>query len=145
MGSTSKRLVVGTPMLILMLILVIAILRVGAEGADTPFNDQADLEGEYQVEAVTIEAVQVRIAESFPVQVVVDVAGYLPDPCWEPQEPSVEQDGNQFIIEIVAERRVEEFCPQVIEHYEGSVALGQMDPGEYVVRVNEVEQGFEVH
>jgi hypothetical protein len=144
LDSPSKLVRVGAPMLILVLVLIVAIARVGAGDASNDDQGQQDSGDEYRVEPVTIESVEVRIAESFPVQIFVEVTGYLPDPCWEPQEPSVEQDGNQFIIEIMAERKVDEVCPQVIENYEHTIALGSMDPGSYVVRVNEVEQAFEV-
>lgn len=100
---------------------------------------------DYQVSAVTIETVEVQLAESFPVQMFVEVSGYLPDPCWEPVEPVVEQDGQRFNIEIVAEREADQMCPQVIEPYEKTISFGAMDPGQYLVSVNGVEQAFAVH
>jgi hypothetical protein len=142
--SPSKLVRVGAPMLIVVLVLIVAIARVGAGDASNDDQRQSDTGDEYRVDPVTVESVEVRIAESYPVQIFVEVTGYLPDPCWEPQEPSVVQDGNQFIIEIMAERKVDEVCPQVIENYEHTISLGSMDAGNYVVRVNEFEQAFEV-
>jgi hypothetical protein len=134
----------GAPLLLVAVALIIALASVlaGDSGDD---NDQADPSDEYQVADVSIDHVEVRLAESYPVQVFIDVVGYLPDPCWEAQEPVVEQEGNRFEIEIVAERKADEVCPQVIEDYETSIALGTMDPGDYAVSVNGVEQEFEVH
>lgn len=131
-------------MLFIVLVLTVLLARVGAGSPDEHGNNVAP-GGERQVEQVTIESVDVRLAESFPVQVFVEVQGYLPDPCWEAQEPFVQQDGNRFEIEIMAERDPNEACPQVIEDYAENVALGSMDPGEYIVIVNGVEQSFEVH
>jgi hypothetical protein len=144
-ARTSNLLRFGAPLLIGVLVLVLVIARVGAGDSNGTDDNGADTGDEYQVQAVEIESVDVRIAESFPVQIFVDVAGYVPDPCWKPQEPVVEQDGPRFEVEIVAERKADEMCPQVIESYEHTVSLGSMDPGDYVVSVNGVEQQFEVH
>ncbi|TVR69971.1 MAG: hypothetical protein EA415_13565 [Sphaerobacteraceae bacterium] len=132
----------GLPLLLAVIVLVIALAGTLAGEFD---DTEADPSGEYQVSNVNIDRVDVRLAESHPVQVYVEIAGYLPDPCWNAQEPVVEQDGPRFEIEIVAERKADEVCPQVIEDYETVVELGTVDPGDYVVSVNGVEQEFEVH
>jgi hypothetical protein len=135
----------GVPLLLSTLGLVIAIVWAGTQDS-VPGNSIDDgSDTEYQVEDVTIESVEVQLAESFPVQVFVNVSGYLPDPCWEPREPVVEQDGSRFNIEIVAERKADQMCPQVIEPYESTIGLGTMEPGDYLVDVNGLEQEFEVH
>ncbi len=134
----------GAPLLLTIIVLVIALA--GTLAGEFGDNDnEADPSDEYQVSDVNINRVDVRLAESHPVQVYVEIAGYLPDPCWNAQEPVVEQDGQRFEIEIVAERKADEVCPQVIEDYETVVELGTADPGDYVVSVNGVEQEFEVH
>jgi hypothetical protein len=144
MTGSSKLFRLGAPMLIGVLILAVAIARAGAGDPDDASNGDVDVDDEYRVERVSIDSVDVRIAESYPVQIFVDVNGYLPDPCWNAMEPSVEQDGNRFEVEIVAERKADEMCPQVIEDYEYVIALGSPDPGDYVINVNGVEQAFEV-
>ncbi|MEX2426443.1 MAG: hypothetical protein WD401_06730, partial [Thermomicrobiaceae bacterium] len=90
-------------------------------------------------------SVNVLLAESFPVQVFIEVTGYLPDPCWKPQEPAIREDGARIEVEIVAERNANDMCAQAIEDYQNNIALGTMDPGKYVVSVNGTEQQFEVH
>lgn len=142
--KTGNLLRIGAPMLIGVIVLVILIASVGANGTDSGDTSDGPPGGERQVERVKIEQLDVRIAESFPVQVFVDVRGYVPDPCWEPQEPVVDEQGPRFEIEIVAERAADEMCAQVIENYETTIGLGSMDPGNYVVAVNGIEQEFEV-
>lgn len=144
MNNSGRLLRMGVPILIGVLVLVIAIARVGADDADDPSNGTAP-DGERRVEPVTVEAVEVRLAESYPVQVFVEVHGYVPDPCWEPQEPVVTEQGDRFEVEIVAERDPADMCAQVIEDYQTNVSLGSPGPGEYTVVVNGVEQTFEVH
>jgi hypothetical protein len=144
--NTRNLLRFGSPLMFAVLVLVIALGRVGAGDPEGLINDDPPAPGdERQVQQVQIESVDVQLAESFPVQVFVEISGYLPDPCWEPQVPVVQQDGDRFEIEIMAERDPDEVCPQVIEDYSETVALGSMDPGAYVVIVNGVEQSFEVH
>lgn len=133
----------GIPIIAVTIVLVFAIARVGAgDDDDQPGNGPG---GERQVERVTIEQVSVNIAESYPVQVFVDVTGTMPDPCWEAQEPAIEEKGARIEIEIVAERDPDEVCAQVVQEYQKNIALGTMEPGEYVVEVNGVESEFEVY
>lgn len=134
----------GIPVVAVTIILIVAIARVGAgDDGDDSSGDVPD--GERQVERVTIESVNVNIAESYPVQVFFDVAGTMPDPCWEAQEPSIDEKGARIEIEIVAERDPDEMCAQVIQDYQHNISLGTMEPGDYVVDVNGVEREFEVY
>jgi hypothetical protein len=144
MGQTSNLLRFGAPIVVVALVIVILIARVGAGNNDESDIDHQVPDGERQIEEINIESFEVHLAESFPVQVFVEVEGYLPDPCWEPQEPTIERDGNRFIVTILAERDPEEMCPQVIEEYSETVPLGNAEPGSYAVEVNGVEQAFEV-
>jgi hypothetical protein len=134
----------GLPILAGVLVLTIAIAQVGARNGDTE-GDNSTPGDEYQVERVTIENVDVLIAESYPVQVFVHVRGYMPDPCWEAQPPDITEDGARIDIEILAERKTDEICVQVIQDYEENIALGTMEPGTYTVSINGVEREFEVY
>jgi hypothetical protein len=136
MKRNGNVLKLGVPMLVGILALAIAIARFGP--SEAAGNDQMpdDPGGDRQVTEVTIESVDVRIAESFPPQIFVEVRGYVPDPCWEVQQPVIEQDGPRWEIEIVAERDGDAMCAQVIEPYEETISLGPVDPGDYAVSVN---------
>lgn len=144
MNSSGRLLRMGVPILIGVLVLIVAIARVGADDSDDPSNGTPP-DDERRVEPITVEAVDVRLAESYPVQVFVEVTGYVPDPCWEPQEPVVSEQGDRFEIEIVAERDPTEICAQAIEDYQSNIPLGSPDPGEYTVAVNGMERTFEVN
>lgn len=144
MKRSGRLLRFGVPILIGVLVLTVAIARVGAGDPHEPGNGSPPA-GERRVEPVTIETINVNIAESHPVQVFVDVAGYLPDPCWEAPETVVTEAEPRFEVEIMAERDPGETCAQVIEDYQATIPLGSPEPGDYVVDVNGVEQAFEVH
>lgn len=144
MNTRSNLLRLGAPIFLTTLVLVIALAGTAAGDAQDPDN-LADPSDEYQVSEVTIHTVDVLIAESYPVQVFVEISGYLPDPCWNALEPVVEQDGDRFEVEILGEREAGAMCPQVIENYDTTVSLGSPEPGVYLVSVNGVEQEFEVH
>jgi inhibitor of cysteine peptidase len=131
----------GVPAVLIVLILAVAASRLTTNGFSAPGEEPGDAR---IVDPVTIERIDVLLLESFPVQVQVNVEGYLPDPCYEAQEPVVEQDGNRFIIEIVGERAEDEVCAQVIQPYEQSINLGSVEPGDYAVEVNGVVQEFRV-
>lgn len=144
MNTRSSLLRLGAPIFLATLVLVIALA--GTAAGDVEDNDNvASPSDEYQVSEVTIHTIDVLIAESFPVQVFVEISGYLPDPCWNAQEPVVEQNGDRFEVEILGERKADEMCPQVVENYEETVDLGSPEPGVYLVSVNGVEQEFEVY
>ncbi len=145
MQRRSNLLTLGIPILLVTVVLVVLIASAGAGDRAVPDDSTASDGNEFDVAPVTIETIDVRLAESYPVQVFVDVHGYVPDPCWEPQEPVIEEDGNRIEVEILAERDVAEMCIQAIEDYETTLSLGPRDPGEYVISVNGVEQEFEVH
>lgn len=145
MKQQRKMLVMGAPILAGVVILVVLIASVGASGQGSVEHNNTAPDDEFQVEPVKIETIDVLLAESFPVQVFVEVTGQVPDPCWEPQEPVIEQGGNRIEVEIMAERDADEVCIQAIEDYSTTLALGTLEPGTYVVVINGVEQEFEVH
>jgi inhibitor of cysteine peptidase len=133
----------GVPIALVAIALIIVLVVFG-RGGSASSDDTVSPGNDREVQRVEIESVEVQIAESFPVQIFVVVSGYVPDPCWEVQEPVIEQSDQRFEIEIVAERDPDEMCAQVIEPYEESIGLGTVEPGDYVVSVNGVEQSFRV-
>ncbi len=140
MKHLSKPALFGAPILVGIIVLAFAIARIGAE--DDQGNDAPD--NGLRVAPVTIDSVSVNLAESFPVQVFVLVEGYMPDPCWVPREPHITGHPDGWEIEILAERDPDEVCPQVIESYEETIALGEAESGTYTLNVNGFETEFEV-
>ncbi|MDI3341557.1 MAG: hypothetical protein QJR03_13620 [Sphaerobacter sp.] len=131
-------------LLLLGVVLVVAALVVvGAllwERAQAPTADGGGDGGGSVIRPIVIESVAIRIAESDPPQLFVDVQGYLPDSCTTAHEPEVTRDGNTFAVTILGERPPGVFCTQAIVPYQKSIALGNVEPGEYTVKVNDQVQ-----
>jgi inhibitor of cysteine peptidase len=92
---------------------------------------------------LAIEHVDVVVLESFPYQLRAQVRGYLPDGCTRLDRVSQTRDGNVINVTITTVRERDAICIQRIEVVNRTIALeGSYLPGEYVLRVNGVEQRF---
>jgi hypothetical protein len=101
--------------------------------------------GTRETDRLTVESVQVRIMESFPVQVSAQVKGYLRDGCESLAGTTQTRSGNAITVTIATEREMGRACIQVVAPVEANVRLdGPFAAGLYVVRVNGVEQTFRV-
>lgn len=110
-----------------------------------PDNEQ-DVSGGVNVERFPIQITQVqfRVMESFPVQVMVEVQGIIPDACTSALEPEVSRSGNTIDVQILGERPGDRACAQVIRDYSRNIPLGAFPPGDYVVHVNDVTTNFHI-
>jgi inhibitor of cysteine peptidase len=63
--------------------------------------------GEFIRGEAMVEDVEILFLESFPLGVHAVAIGYLPDPCTEIDEISVERDGNHFKVLITTLREAE--------------------------------------
>ncbi len=93
----------------------------------------------------TVESLEVMILESFPVQVEVQVSGYLPDGCTELDEITVEQEGQDFILTVHTRRPTGEIaCTQALVAFEETVALDVegLEAGTYTVIAQEQQATF---
>jgi hypothetical protein len=68
-------------------------------------------------------ALYLRVMESFPMQVRLDVSGDLPTPCHQPFWTVVD-DGSVVAVTIVSATAPDQVCAQVIEPVELSIPLG---------------------
>lgn len=111
----------------------------------TPGNAR-DVAGDSNVERYPIQIVQVqvRVMESFPVQAVAEVHGIIPDACYSVREPEVTRSANTFTITIIGERLRDRACAQVIRDYQRNLPLGALQPGDYVLHVNDVTTTFHI-
>lgn len=93
-----------------------------------------------------VDRVAVLLTESTPVQVHVDVSGYLPDGCTTIAEIVQVRDLEQgtFSIEIRTVRPKGAMCTQVISEFQETIALdvAGLPAGDYTVNVNGVSAGF---
>jgi len=72
---------------------------------------------------VWVTGADVRIMESFPVQIMLDVTGEKPTPCHEIFW-TVDDDGEVIEIEMISQVAAEQVCAEVIEPFTIAVPLG---------------------
>ena len=94
--------------------------------------------------AAVVENVDVRILESFPVQVQAVVTGYLPDGCTTITSVEAVRESTTFRIRMTTERPAEAMCTMAIVSFEQVVPLDIADlpAGDYQVRVNDLSVDF---
>jgi hypothetical protein len=92
---------------------------------------------------VWVTGADVRVMESFPVQIMLDVTGDKPTPCHEIFW-TVEDDGEVIEIEMISQVANEQNCAQVIEPFTIAVPLGSWTEESREIRLNgEVVGSFE--
>ena len=92
-----------------------------------------------------VEALDILIMESFPVQVSVLVSGYLPDGCTELHEITVEQQQSTFILKLTSRRPTGEIaCTEALVPFEETVPLDVygLEAGTYMVVAQDVAEIF---
>ena len=100
--------------------------------------------GDGIIEEAQIQSVEIRIAESFPVQVFVAVIGIAPDACTIPYETHETRDGNTITIQMTTIRPKDAVCAAVITEYMEVIPLGRFLTGDYTVIVNGVKREFHI-
>jgi hypothetical protein len=97
------------------------------------------------IEPIQIEQVEVRIAESFPVQVFAHVRGIVGDGCSSVLPVEQKREGNTITLTINRQRPTDAICTQIAKIYEETIRLeGDFPVGEYTLKVNSVTQTFTV-
>jgi hypothetical protein len=92
---------------------------------------------------VSVTSADVRIMESFPVQVALDVTGEKPTPCHEIFW-TVGDDGEVIAIEMISQVAAEQVCAEVIEPFTIAVPLGSWTGESREIQLNgEVVGSFE--
>jgi len=91
-----------------------------------------------------VEELAVTILESFPVQVLAQVRGSLPDSCSELEEIRVTRTQEVFQLELIITRSEAEMCTQVLQPFNEQIALDveNLAAGSYVVRAGDEEARF---
>ena len=91
-----------------------------------------------------VEAVEVVMLMSFPLQVHLQVSGYLADPCTLIDQVITQRDGYAFEVSITTKRDPEAVCIQVLEPFTKSVPLDVygLPAGAYSVLVNGIGAEF---
>ncbi|MEZ4594584.1 MAG: hypothetical protein R3D55_26085 [Chloroflexota bacterium] len=103
-----------------------------------------EMPGKTVIGEATVQAMSILILESFPVQVHVNVTGYLGDGCTSLGEISTRQEGNTFFVTMPTERPAEAMCTQQLVGFEESIPLNVegLAAGTYTVDVNGTTDSF---
>jgi hypothetical protein len=92
---------------------------------------------------VFITSADLRIMESFPIQVALDVSGDKPTPCHEIFW-TVEDDGEVIAIDMISQVAQDQVCTQVLEPFSIVVPLGSWAEASREVTLNgEIVGSFE--
>ena len=112
---------------------------------DGPSNGDTDgVDNQSIIADMPIGEIEVLLAESDPVQVSVEVTGWLPDSCTAHHETRQVQEGNTITIQITTIRPRDFACATVVTEYQERVSIGTLAAGDYKVIVNDVEAEFRV-
>jgi inhibitor of cysteine peptidase len=101
-------------------------------------QDLEPLEGDVIIGEATVESLDVLIMESFPVQVNVQVSGYVGDGCTEIGQITTERDEDTFYVHISTVRPADAICIQVLVGFDEVISLDVhgLEAGTYTVDVN---------
>jgi hypothetical protein len=92
---------------------------------------------------VSIVSADLRIMESYPIQVMLDVSGEKPTPCHEVFW-TAEDDGEVIHVEMISQVASDQVCAQVIEPFVVAVPLGSWEGEDReVLRNDEVIGSFQ--
>ena len=120
---------------------------IGCEAIDDILSDIGEpSDGESIIADMPIQGIEVLLMESDPVQVTVEVNGWLPDSCTVHHETHQAREGNSITIQITTIRPKDLACAAVITaiKYQEKVFIGALPAGDYTVTVNNVEQQFHI-
>ncbi len=94
----------------------------------------------------TVDSVEIRILESFPVQTQAVARGSLPDGCTQIDQIAQTREGNTLSVTITTARPTDAICTQVLALFEEVIPLdvGGLNQGAYTVLVNGVSASFEL-
>lgn len=91
-----------------------------------------------------IAGVEVLLAESDPVQVTIEVNGWLPDSCTTHHETVQTHEGNTITVQITTIRPKDFACATVVTEYSERIFIDTLPAGDYTVIVNGMEREFRV-
>jgi LysM repeat protein len=93
-----------------------------------------------------IEGVEVRILESYPVQVQAVVRGQLPDACTYIEQITQVREGQTFRLRLTTARYPDRRCAQALTPFQQVVALNVagLPGGAYDVRIGQIVTAFQL-
>jgi inhibitor of cysteine peptidase len=150
--KNSGNTMLGIMVLIVIVIVAVTTLTLGCfeSGNNTTTNDTVNDSGDegYLYGTAAVEEIDIRILESFPVQVHVGARGNLPDGCTQINEnaTTVQRQGNTFNVYLETIRPRDAMCTEALVPFEHTIPLEVygLERGTYTVNVNGVEETFEL-
>lgn len=96
------------------------------------------------IKPAIISKVEIRIAESYPPQVFIDIRGLLTDSCTTLNGVDTKRQGNVIDITVTTQRPKDAVCAQVVSYFSTTVPLGSDFAADqtYTLRVNGQAQQF---
>jgi len=89
--------------------------------------------------------VDVKVMESQPTRISLDVEGEHPDGCEYPVIVGQERRGNTVDIEVYREVPADVMCPMILKPYHDRISVdGSFEPGEYTINVNSHSQAVSI-
>lgn len=141
----------GIMVLIVIVIVTVTTLTLGCfESGNNTMNDTVNDSGDegFLYGTASVEEIDIRILESFPVQVHVAARGNLPDGCTQINEnaTTVQRQGNTFDVYLETIRPRDAVCTEALVPFEHTIPLDVygLEKGTYTVNVNGVEETFEL-
>uniref|UniRef100_A0A7C1XPS8 Uncharacterized protein n=1 Tax=Thermomicrobium roseum TaxID=500 RepID=A0A7C1XPS8_THERO len=119
-------------------------------GVEVALGEDEMVKGEPGTDALerglpTVDTAEVRVVEDTRRRVVIEVQGTLPDACAElAEQPSVSVADRRVSVLLEWERPRGLMCAQVLRPFTTTVDLGELEPGSYMLVVNDLETTFEV-
>ena len=113
------------------------------DSGDEPSNGDS-VGDSWIITDMPVRDVSVLIAESQPVQVTVEVIGYLPDSCTTRHETHQSREGNTITIQMTMKRPKARICAKVVTDIREQIFIGTFPPDDYRVIVNGVKQKFRI-
>ncbi len=113
---------------------------------DTPSPAETPAEGELVYsESAIVEEMDILFLESFPLQVMVNLKGQLPNGCVTVEEAKSERvDETTFVITLTTVQPKDAMCTQVLTPFEENVSLDVygLPAGEYSVQAGDITKTF---
>ncbi len=89
--------------------------------------------------------VNVKVMESQPARISLDIEGEHPDGCDLPIHVEQARDGNTIQVDIYRIVPADMICPMILQPYQGRVQLeGGFEAGSYTIKVNSHSQTLEI-
>ena len=110
--------------------------------ADTSITEPTDMTG-----SADVQTLEIKILESYPVQINAIARGQLPDAgCTTIAEVKQTREGNVFNVQVLTKFNLQVFCAQMLTSFEQVISLdvSSLLPGTYIAKVNSVEASFQL-